>query len=64
MVEHVEVNFYVRGPHGFGKVYTEMFKDKVDKQWKFTYLVVEIRQPTQAQLILESYMPAPAPIPA
>ncbi|KAM7261258.1 hypothetical protein ACFE04_026733 [Oxalis oulophora] len=61
-VEHVEVNFYVRGPHGAGKVYTEMFNDKTDKQWKFTYLVVEIRQPTQAQLILESYMPAPAPL--
>ena len=36
----------------------EMFKDQVDKQWKYTYLIVEIRSPTPSQLILESYMPA------
>ncbi|XP_047332053.1 probable mitochondrial import inner membrane translocase subunit TIM21 [Impatiens glandulifera] len=57
-VEHVEVNFYIRGPSGAGKVYTEMFKDKADKQWKFTFLVVEITSPSRAQLMLESYMPA------
>uniref|UniRef100_A0A5B7BQ18 Mitochondrial import inner membrane translocase subunit Tim21 n=1 Tax=Davidia involucrata TaxID=16924 RepID=A0A5B7BQ18_DAVIN len=57
-IEHVEVNFYIRGPHGAGKVYTEMFKDKVDKQWKFTYLIVEIKSPSPAQLMLESYVPA------
>ncbi|KAK6783358.1 hypothetical protein RDI58_021155 [Solanum bulbocastanum] len=57
-VEHVEVNFYIRGPHGAGKVYTEMFQDKVDKQWKFTYLIVEIKSPSPAQLMLESYVPA------
>ncbi|KAJ4727237.1 Mitochondrial import inner membrane translocase subunit Tim21 [Melia azedarach] len=63
-IEHVEVNFYIRGPHGAGKVYTEMFKDKDDKQWKFTYLIVEISSPSKAQLMLESYMPAPASAPA
>ncbi|XP_077227657.1 import inner membrane translocase subunit isoform X2 [Tasmannia lanceolata] len=57
-VEHVEINFYIRGPHGAGKVYTEMFKDKVDKQWKYTYLIVEIKSPSPAQLMLESYVPA------
>lgn len=57
-VEHVEVNFYIRGPHGAGKVYTEMFKDKADKQWKYTFLVVEITSPSRAHLMLESYMPA------
>ncbi|XP_042503658.1 probable mitochondrial import inner membrane translocase subunit TIM21 isoform X2 [Macadamia integrifolia] len=57
-IEHVEVNFYIRGPHGAGKVYTEMFKDKADKQWKFTYLIVEIKSPSPAQLMLESYVPA------
>ncbi|KAI8028330.1 hypothetical protein LOK49_LG02G00806 [Camellia lanceoleosa] len=57
-VEHVEVNFYIRGPRGAGKVYTEMFRDMVDKQWKFTYLIVEIKSPSPAQLILESYVPA------
>ncbi|XP_028083198.1 probable mitochondrial import inner membrane translocase subunit TIM21 isoform X1 [Camellia sinensis] len=56
-VEHVEVNFYIRGPRGAGKVYTEMFRDMVDKQWKFTYLIVEIKSPSPAQLILESYVP-------
>lgn len=57
-VEHVEVNFYIRGPHGAGKVFAEMFKDNSDKQWKFTYLIVEIVSPTHAQLMLESYVPA------
>ncbi|XP_042506045.1 probable mitochondrial import inner membrane translocase subunit TIM21 [Macadamia integrifolia] len=57
-IEHVEVNFYIRGPHGAGKVYAEMFKDKVDKQWKYTYLIVDIKSPSPAQLMLESYVPA------
>lgn len=57
-VEHVEVNFYVRGPHGAGKVYAEMFKDETDREWKFTYLIVEVMSPTPAQLMLESYVPA------
>ncbi|KAI3444766.1 hypothetical protein Pfo_001431 [Paulownia fortunei] len=57
-VKHVLVNFHIRGPHGAGKVYTEMFKDKVDKQWKFTYLIVEVTSPSPAQLMLESYVPA------
>ncbi|KAJ6835524.1 putative mitochondrial import inner membrane translocase subunit TIM21 [Iris pallida] len=60
-VEHVEVNFFIRGPHGGGKVFTEMFKDKSDGKWKFTYLVVEIKSPTQAQLLLESYVPSYVP---
>ncbi|CAN6477983.1 unnamed protein product [Victoria cruziana] len=57
-VEHIEVNFYIRGPHGAGKVFAEMFKDKTDKSWKFTYLIVEITSPTRTQLMLESYVPA------
>ncbi|XP_051132955.1 probable mitochondrial import inner membrane translocase subunit TIM21 isoform X2 [Andrographis paniculata] len=57
-VEHVMVNFHIRGPHGAGKVYAEMFKDKVDKQWKFMYLIVEVTSPSPAQLMLESYVPA------
>ncbi|XP_068640601.1 probable mitochondrial import inner membrane translocase subunit TIM21 [Aristolochia californica] len=57
-IEHVEVNFYIRGPHGAGKVYTEMFKDKADKQWKYTYLIVEIKSPSPGQLLLESFIPA------
>ncbi|PON55541.1 Mitochondrial import inner membrane translocase subunit [Trema orientale] len=59
--EHVEVNFYIRGPHGAGKVFSEMYKDLADRQWKFTYLIVEIKSPTPTQLILESYLPAYAP---
>jgi import inner membrane translocase subunit TIM21 len=57
-VEHVEVNFYIRGPHGAGKVYSEMFKDNNDRSWKFTYLIVEIVSPHRVQLMLESYVPA------
>ncbi|XP_073282258.1 probable mitochondrial import inner membrane translocase subunit TIM21 [Primulina huaijiensis] len=56
--EHIEVNFHIRGPHGAGLVGAEMFKDKVDKQWKFVYLMVEIRSPSPARLLLESYVPA------
>ncbi|ESQ37652.1 hypothetical protein EUTSA_v10028875mg [Eutrema salsugineum] len=57
-VEHVEVNFFIRGPQGAGKVYTEMFRDKTDKEWKYTYLIVEILTPSPAKLMLESYLPA------
>ncbi|XP_030477294.2 probable mitochondrial import inner membrane translocase subunit TIM21 [Syzygium oleosum] len=57
-VEHIEVNFYIRGPHGAGKVFCRMFKDKVEKQWKFTSLIVQIMSPSPAQLLLESYVPA------
>ncbi|XP_027366712.1 probable mitochondrial import inner membrane translocase subunit TIM21 [Abrus precatorius] len=57
-VEHVEVNFYIRGPHGHGKVFSEMFKSPADNEWKFTYLIVEIRAPSAAQIILESYIPS------
>ncbi|XVF22805.1 hypothetical protein REPUB_Repub12eG0202500 [Reevesia pubescens] len=60
-VEHVEVNFYIRGPHGAGKVFTEMFKDKTDNKWKYTYLIVQINSPSQAELMLESYLPAAEP---
>eukprot|EP00252_Welwitschia_mirabilis_P015520 TRINITY_DN34159_c0_g1_i1.p1 TRINITY_DN34159_c0_g1~~TRINITY_DN34159_c0_g1_i1.p1 ORF type:complete len:285 (+),score=40.97 TRINITY_DN34159_c0_g1_i1:203-1057(+) len=57
-IERVEVNFYIRGPHGAGKVYSEMFKDKLDNTWKFTYLIVDITSPTKTQILLESYVPA------
>ncbi|XP_057771276.1 probable mitochondrial import inner membrane translocase subunit TIM21 [Salvia miltiorrhiza] len=56
--EHVLVNFFIRGPHGAAKVMLEMFKDKVDKEWKFMYLIVELTSPSPTQLILESYIPA------
>lgn len=54
--------FYIRGPQGAGKVYSKMFKDKEDKQWKYTDLIVEITSPTPTRLTLESYMPA-VPLP-
>ncbi|KAI3829162.1 hypothetical protein L1987_03278 [Smallanthus sonchifolius] len=57
-VEHVEVQFHIRGPHGAGRVFTEMFKDKEDKQWKFMYLQVEIHSPSPSRMLLESYLPA------
>lgn len=55
--------FYIRGPQGAGKVYSEMFKDKESNDWKYTYLIVDITAPTATRLMLESYMPAmPVPI--
>ncbi|XP_015892131.3 probable mitochondrial import inner membrane translocase subunit TIM21 [Ziziphus jujuba] len=60
-VEHVEVNFHIRGPHGAGKVFSEMYKDQEDRQWKYTYLIVQITSPSPTQLILESYLPAYSP---
>ncbi|PKI38921.1 hypothetical protein CRG98_040693 [Punica granatum] len=56
-VENIEVNFYIRGPQGAGKVFCRMFKDKVEKDWKFTSLIVHIMSPSPAQLLLESYVP-------
>ncbi|KAL9228369.1 hypothetical protein vseg_003958 [Gypsophila vaccaria] len=57
-VEHIEINFCIRGPQGNGRVFCQMFKDKVDKQWKYMYLIVDILNPTQKQLMLESFLPA------
>ncbi|XP_057534677.1 probable mitochondrial import inner membrane translocase subunit TIM21 [Amaranthus tricolor] len=59
-VEHVEVNFHIRGPNGDGVVYCEMFKDKEDKQWKYQFLIVDIRHPSPKKLFLESYLPSTA----
>ncbi|GKU96100.1 hypothetical protein SLEP1_g9376 [Rubroshorea leprosula] len=56
-----QVNFYIRGPHGFGKVFASMFKDQTDKQWKYTYLIVQITSPSRVELMLESYLPAYKP---
>jgi hypothetical protein len=53
-----QVMFYIRGPQGAGKVYSEMFKDKEDNDWKYTYLIVDVTAPTATRLMLESYMPA------
>ncbi|PIA61746.1 hypothetical protein AQUCO_00200024v1 [Aquilegia coerulea] len=57
-VERVEVSFVIRGPHGYGNVHSQMFKDKADKRWKFTVLLVDLKSPTPLQLMLESYIPA------
>ncbi|WCJ22976.1 hypothetical protein M5689_005031 [Euphorbia peplus] len=57
----VLMNFHIRGPHGSGKVSAMTLKNKVDKQWKYTNLRVQINQ-TQTELILESEMSAPAPV--
>ncbi|KAK9726652.1 hypothetical protein RND81_05G228400 [Saponaria officinalis] len=57
-VEHIEINFCIRGSQGNGRVFCQMFKDKVDKEWKYMYLIVDILNPTQKQLMLESFLPA------
>ncbi|OAE20785.1 hypothetical protein AXG93_203s1190 [Marchantia polymorpha subsp. ruderalis] len=56
-VERVEVMFHIRGPGGAGKVYCEMFKDPEDKTWKYTYLIVDVTNPTPKRFLLESYVP-------
>jgi hypothetical protein len=59
--KRLQVNFLIRGPHGTGKVYSEMFKDSSDRTWKFTYLIVDIGSPHPARLMLESYVPSYKP---
>ncbi|PIN02543.1 hypothetical protein CDL12_24943 [Handroanthus impetiginosus] len=51
--EHMVVNFHVHGPNGDGVAMSMMFKDKVDKQWKFKYLIVEFGSLPPAQFVLE-----------
>lgn len=55
-VERCEVVFFIRGPQGSGKVHSEMFKD-TDRNWKFTYLIVDVTNPYPTRLMLESYIP-------
>jgi import inner membrane translocase subunit TIM21 len=49
--------FYIHGPQGAGKVYSEMFKDEEGKAWRFIYLIVDVTSSSPTRLILESYMP-------
>eukprot|EP00850_Spirogloea_muscicola_P008381 SM000044S16028 [mRNA] locus=s44:619878:622033:+ [translate_table: standard] len=56
-VERVQVQFHIRGPRGAGLVHSEMFKDPIDRKFKFTYLIVDIISPQAARLMLESYVP-------
>ncbi|PIM97330.1 hypothetical protein CDL12_30200 [Handroanthus impetiginosus] len=51
--EHILVKFLIRGPDGDGQAMSIMFKDGVDMQWKFKYLIVEFESPAHAQLVLE-----------
>ncbi|PIN02545.1 hypothetical protein CDL12_24945 [Handroanthus impetiginosus] len=51
--EHILVKFLIHGPNGDGLAMSIMFKDRVDKQWKFKYLIVEFESPAHAQLVLE-----------
>lgn len=39
-VEHVRIQFYIRGPSGTGMVNADMYKDG-SGQWAYTYLVVD-----------------------
>jgi len=48
--------FYIRGPQGAGKVYSEMFKDEEGKAWKLIYLIVDMTSSSPTRLMLESYM--------
>ncbi|GFR40314.1 hypothetical protein Agub_g849 [Astrephomene gubernaculifera] len=39
-VEHVRIQFYIRGPSGTGMVNADMYKDE-SGSWQYTYLVVD-----------------------
>ncbi|KAG2429549.1 hypothetical protein HXX76_010784 [Chlamydomonas incerta] len=39
-VEHVRIQFYIKGPSGTGQVNADMYKD-VTGQWAYTYLLVD-----------------------
>ena len=41
-VEHVRLQFHIRGPGGSGLVNADMFKDSLTKEWQYTYLVVDV----------------------
>uniref|UniRef100_A0A388KJG1 Tf2-1-like SH3-like domain-containing protein n=1 Tax=Chara braunii TaxID=69332 RepID=A0A388KJG1_CHABU len=58
-VEHIQVQFLVRGPIGAGTVHCEMFYDEAKKDWRFTYLIVDVTSPLPAKrIMLESYIPS------
>ncbi|KAF5841011.1 hypothetical protein DUNSADRAFT_14718 [Dunaliella salina] len=40
-VEHVRIQFYMRGPSGTGLVNADMFKEPTTKSWQYTYLLVD-----------------------
>ncbi len=41
-VEHVRLQFHIRGPGGSGLVNADMFKDSLTKEWQYSYLVVDV----------------------
>eukprot|EP00897_Mesotaenium_endlicherianum_P000005 jgi/Mesen1/10004/ME000722S09289 len=57
--QRISHRVYTDEDGGAGIVQCEMFKDKVDRQLKYTYLIVDITAPTPTRLMLESYIPAP-----
>lgn len=40
-VEHVRIQFYMRGPSGTGLVNADMYKEPTTKSWQYTYLLVD-----------------------
>lgn len=58
--EHVQVQFFIRGPNGTGMVTSEMFKDRETRDWQFTYLIVDITSPVPSRIMLESYLGGPS----
>lgn len=41
-LEHVRIQFYMKGPSGTGLVNADMYKDSVTGSWQYTYLLVDV----------------------
>jgi len=41
-VEHVRIQFYMKGGSGTGLVNADMYKDSVTGSWQYTYLLVDV----------------------
>lgn len=47
-VEHVRIQFYMRGPGGTALVNADMYKD-ADKQWQYMYLLADVQGQSSSQ---------------
>ncbi|MEW5308474.1 MAG: hypothetical protein WDW38_000432 [Sanguina aurantia] len=55
-VEHVRIQFHMKGPSGTGLVNADMYKDE-QQQWQYTYLLVDVyagnsRQPQRVHIVV------------
>lgn len=46
-VEHVRIQFYMKGPNGTGLVNADMYKD-AQGNWQYTYLLMDVTSPNSS----------------